>query len=314
MHKWWLVAVVSLLSCGPRPGPATGRTVPRATLAPPPPPPPGSAVTYGPLELESLEVIRSEVGWTRDFVRAERTVVFEAVLVQSRATCPLPVLEKAQKAKDAEGCEGLAAFPEGCGAPTKLRARTDVTVTFALDVKHRCAGDPEPYALPDAGDPKTALQTAGRACFKAKNKLKPESSWTSLYELTELEVREAPASVKTKFPRLLAALTDKNDKSPRHCRDDGAFLDGAPGAPLPAPTPPSLALASALATYVPGNPVDAPLTATYRTEHALWEACNAPAAKEDLFAQERCLLLRQLDRFVRDVEDLARPETAKGGP
>lgn len=271
-------------------------------------------MAYGPLELESLEVIRSEVGWTRDFVRAERTVVFEAVLVQSRATCPLPVLEKAQKVKDGEGCEGLVAFPEGCAAPTKLRARTDVTVTFALDVKHRCAGDPEAYVVPDAGDPKPALMAAGRACFKARNKLKPESSWTSLYELTELDVREQTVGVKTKFPRLLATLTDKASKSPHHCRDDAAYLDGAPGAPVPAPTPASLALATALATHVPGNPVDAPLTSTYRTEHALWEACNAPAAKDDLFAQERCLLLRQLDRFVRDVEDLARPETAKGGP
>ena len=314
MHRWWLVAVVLSLSCGPRPGARTGKTIPRETLAPPPPPPPGSAVVYGPLELESLDVARSEVGWTRDFVRGERTVVFEAVLVQSRTTCPLPALEKVSKAKDAEGCEGVPSFPAGCAAPTKLRARTDVAVTFVLDVSHRCAGDPTPYVLPDAGDPKAALSTAGRACFKAKNKLKPESTWTSLYELTELEVKEQPGSVKTRFPRLLGALADKADKSVHHCRDDGAYLDGAPGAPLPAPTAPSLALATVLATHVPGNPVEAPLTSTYRTEHALWEACNAPAAKDDVVAQERCLLLRQLDRFLRDVEDLARPETGKGGP
>ncbi len=310
-----VVLVAATLSCGPRPSARAPRTVVREQLAPPPPPPPGSAVIYGPLELESLDVARSEVGWARDFVRGERTVVYEAVLAQNRVTCPLPNLEKAEKQKDDEGCTGLTSFPTGCSAPTRLRARTEVAVTFSVVVEHRCAGDPEPYVVPDSLDPRAALSTAGRVCFKAKNKLKPEAQWTSLYELTELRVIEQPTSVTTTIPRLLGALLPLEKKAVRFCRDDAAYLDGAAGAPLPASSAPDPAkLSAAIAVRVPPSVVDAPLSPTFRTEHALWESCNAPAAKDDLSAQERCLLLRQLDRFLREVEDQARPETAKGGP
>ena len=310
-----VVLAAAALSCGPRPSARAPRTVVRAQLAPPPPPPPGSAVVYGPLELESVDVARSEVGWARDFVRGERTVVYELVLAQSRVTCPLPVLEKAEKQKDGEGCTGLATFPAECGAPTKLRARTEVALTFSLAVEHRCAGDAEAYLVAETTDPRTALSTAGRACFKAKNKLKPESQWTSLYELTELRVTEQATGAATAIPRLVGALLSSDKKGARFCRDDGAFLDGSAGAPLPASSAPDAAkLSVAIAARVPAGVVDAPLTASFRTEHALWESCNAPAAKDDVMAQERCLLLRQLDRFLREVEDQARPETAKGGP
>lgn len=307
-----VIASVGSVGCGerrPRP------IVPQGTLHPAAPPPPGSIALVGPLQLEAIDVVRSEIGWDRDLVRASRIVHYDVVLTQERGTCPKD--QAPASIKDAIGCSGAASLPESCTHET-IRARLEVAVRYAIDVQQRCAGDAAPYAVSTSGDPKPALATAGAACFRNKNKFKPESGWTSLYALTELEIDERLEEARTRAPRMLAALLSGNS-APIFCRDDAAFLDGAPGAlqGTPADVPPA-------ASFVPQILGRAPLSGeqgavgltnqTWRTEQSLWEQCHAPGLESVVVAQERCQLLRQLDRFVRDVEDAARPETPKGAP
>jgi hypothetical protein len=150
-------------------------------------------------------------------------------------------------------------------------------------------------------------------CFRNRNKLKPETAWTSLYELTELRMSERVDAVRTSFPTVLSKALKGEARV--FCRDDGAYLDGSAGVPQKAIEPAPVALATLVAKAPPKEGDQTPLTAdAFKTEHALWEECNSPAARASLVARERCLLLRQLDKFLRDVEDLARPDTPKGAP
>lgn len=297
-------------ACGPRHG-GSATTSPN-TIAPPPPPPPGSTTVWGPLRVEAVDPVRSEIGWTKDFVHASRIVGYDVVIAQDRAHCPDDVVASMATTDD-RGCRGVDSFPARCKTEPAIRARVEVEVVHAIDLAHKCAGDAATYS-PSEDDPRGSLSNAGRTCFKVKNKLKPESTWTSLYELTELRMTERVESVKTAFPAMLGKVLKGEGKA--FCRDDGAYLDGTAGAPVVAPTVPPLSLVELLVARAakPGMEGDAtPLTGDgFKSEHALWESCNAKPAKDSLVARERCLLLRQLDRFLRDVEDLARPDTPKG--
>jgi hypothetical protein len=300
------VALALLASCGPR----HGATTPGPTsIAPPAPAPPGSTIVYGPLRIESLEAVRSDVGWDRDFVRGSRVVAYDVVIAQDRAACPNPVVEQAGKS-DELGCRGLDAFDASCKVEPALRARVEVEVVNALDVAYRCAGDTA--TAPTEGDPRTALTNAGRICFRNRNKLKPEAAWTSLYELTELRVSERVDVVRTPYPAVLAKAL--KGEARLFCRDDGAYLDGTGGVPQKAIEAAPIALAElVIAKSARADNEPTPLTAdAFKSEHALWEQCNGAPARASLAARERCLLLRQLDKFLRDVEDLARPDTPKG--
>ncbi|MBI2391614.1 MAG: hypothetical protein HYV09_18645 [Deltaproteobacteria bacterium] len=298
--------------CGPR---RSGHGTTGPTIGPPPPPPPGSTTVWGPLRVEAVDPVRSDVGWVRDFVRATRVVAFDVVLAQDRAQCPDAVTASLAKV-DERGCRGVDAFPASCKVEPAIRARVEVEVVHAIELGHKCAGDAMTY-VPNEDDPRASLTVAGRTCFKSKNKLKPESTWTSLYELTELRFSERVAAVRTPFASALAAVLLAHDEGKKtYCRDDGAYLDGTAGAPVVAPTTAPIALAELLVARAARPPLEGdgvPLTGdAFRSEHALWESCNTKAARESLVARERCLLLRQLDRFLRDVEDLARPDTPKG--
>jgi hypothetical protein len=309
------ISLVMMLGCSPR---HEGKVTQHPVLRPPEPPPPGQVTVYGPLRVESVVPVRSEAGWDKDFARASRVVAYDVVLAQERAACPKELADKTF-ATDEEGCRGLPTIPDGCKSEPTLRARAEVSVTWSLDLAARCAGDAASFPASE-GDPRTALSNGARACFRARNKLKPESSWTSLYELTELRLGERMESVSTATPRLLSRLLAGG--SPRHCRDDGAYLDGTSGRPSPTlETAPVdlLALGATLVARAPlggaGDTANVPLTSDWKSEHALWEQCNQKPAREHVVASERCLLLRELDRFLRDVEDIARTETPKGtGP
>jgi hypothetical protein len=309
-----LLLAVSLVGgvsgCGERrPKPVTGG----GGLQPAPPPPPGSIALVGPLHIEAIDVVRGEIGWDRDLVRASRVVDYDVVLAQERATCPKEGAPPT--ARDAMGCTGAPSLTDACTRET-IRARLEVAVRWTIDVQQRCTGDASAYAVPASGDPKQALTTAAAGCFRNKNKFKPESTWASLYQLTELEIEEHVDEARTRAPQLLARLLTA-EATPLFCRDDGAFLDGTPGALQGAP-----ADVPAASTFVPAILAKAPLAGeqgaigltgpTWSTEQSLWEQCHAPELKDVVVAQERCQLLRQLDRFVRDVEDAARPETPKG--
>jgi hypothetical protein len=199
-----------------------------------PPVPPGYVAAFGPLELESVSVSRSEVGWERDLVRGVRLVAYDVVVSQRGAACRGPHVPEAKR--DARGCEGVETFPSTCDAGPPMRARFEVEVTWAIDVAQRCAGDATPYAVPDKGDARAALTNAGAACFRQRNKLRQESAWTSVYALTELSITERPMHVETNAPRLLAALLGKGATA--FCRDDGAYLSGRAGAPASATNEP----------------------------------------------------------------------------
>jgi len=244
------------------------------------------------------------------------------VLTQERATCPKESVGSTYK--DAMGCSGVTTIPAGCAKET-VRARLEVSVRWTIDVQQRCTGDASTYVVPASGDPKPALQSAGAACFRNKNKFKPESTWTSLYALTELSIDEKIAEARTQAPMMLDLLLAGDAKSnlpavgapaATFCRDDGAFLDGAPGAmPKGLAIPPAATLVPLVAARAPlaGDASGDALTGQeWRAEQALWEQCRAPEVKDRVVTQERCQLLRQLDRFLRDVEDAARPETPKG--
>jgi hypothetical protein len=321
LRRFVLLALVVAGGCGPR-HPVTNLPKGGGTdtkLEPAPPPPPGSIAVWGPMTIEAVDAVRSEVGWDRDLVRASRVVAYDVIVAQDRATCPDDA--PPQRTPDQEGCPLVAAMPPTCKVET-TRARIEVTVTYAIDVTHRCAGDAAPYALPDAGDVRAQLASASSACFRNRNKFKPEASWTSMYALTELQIGERPTSVTTAWPRLLVrALAPAGTQQAAACRDDGAYLDGTPGRPAQ-PTSndiadaASTAIADGLAFRAPigGEQSGIGLTnGLYRTEQALWEQCkvSSPETKSVVVA-ERCQLLRQLDRFVREVEDAARPETPKG--
>jgi hypothetical protein len=304
-----LIATAALLllgSCGPRHGPTTPGPV---SIAPPPPAPPGSTVVYGPLRIESIDPVRSDVGWDRDFVRGSRVVAFDVVIAQDRAACPNPIVEK-NATNDDVGCRGLDSFDASCKVEPTLRARVEVQVVNAIEVSYRCAGDTATFPL--EGDPRTALTNAGRTCFRNRNKLKPEAAWTSLYELTELRVAERVDAVRTAYPSLLGKTLRSEARV--FCRDDGAYLDGTGGAPQRAVEPAPVTLAELVtAKAAKADNETTPLTTdAFKSEHTLWEQCNSAPARASLAARERCLLLRQLDKFLRDVEDLARPDTPKG--
>jgi len=308
-----LMATAALLllgSCGPRQRPVNGGGSPVA-IAPPVPAPPGSTIVYGPLHVESVEPARSDAGWDRDFVKGSRVVVYDVVLAQDRAACPNPVVERASKS-DELGCRGLDSFDTSCKVEPTLRARVEVEVVHVIEVAYRCAGDSATF--PIEGDARTALTNAARTCFRNRNKLKPEANWTSLYELTQLRVAERAETVRTKFPGLLTKSLKGEARI--FCRDDGAYLDGNGGVPQKAVDAATLALGELILAKAarPAADGDAtPLTSdAFKSEHALWEQCNTPPARASLIARERCLLLRQLDTFLRDVEDLARPDTPKG--
>ena len=308
-----LLAASMMLGCGPRQGAVPPGSGP---LTPAPPPPPGSITVWGPLRIDSVDVVRSEVGWERDFVRAQRAVIYDMVLTQERATCPATT--PLASSVDLEECRGVTAFAASCSVEPVMRARVEVMVTQAIDVAARCAGDATPFVVPASGDARAALTSAASSCFRARNKFKPEASWTSLYALTELQITEKTASISTAHARLLSRLLDGKTM---HCRDDGAYLDGTPGRPIKPSAPKSddAPMANALAARAPlageGDAASTPSTPltgdAWVSEHDLWERC-AGAPKDHVVAQERCQLLRQFDRFVRDVEDLARPETPKG--
>jgi len=309
-----LIATTALLlvgSCGPRKDPVTaGGPV---AIAPPPPAPPGSTLVYGPLRVESSDPARSDVGWDRDFVKGSRVVVYDVVLAQDRAACPNALVEKGVRTDDV-GCKGLDALDPSCKIEPTLRARVEVEVVYAIEVTYRCAGDAATFAID--GDARTSITTAGRICFRNRNKLKPEASWTSLYELAELRVGERVESVRTAFPAVLTKALKGEARV--FCRDDGAYLDGNGGVPAKAIDATPIALGDLVIAKAarPAAEGDAtPLTHdAFKTEHALWEQCNSGPARASLVARERCLLLRQLDKFLRDVEDLARPDTPKGAP
>lgn len=310
----FVAVVVAAGGCGERrPKPATNG----GGLHPAPPPPPGSVAVVGPLRIEGIDVVRSEIGWDRDLVRASRIVDYDVVLAQERGTCPKD--SAPASVKDSVGCAGAVTLPQACTRET-VRARLEVTVRWTIDVQQRCAGDVAPYAIPASGDPKPALAAAGAACFRNKNKFKPESTWASLYALTELDVAERIEEARTRAPSLLAVLSSNAKANEMaelgaraiFCRDDGAYLDGTPGTPsTTSDVPPA-------AAFVPMLVDAAPLAGekmsfeSWRSEQSLWELCQSPQVKDAIGAQERCQLLRQLDRFVRDVEDTARPETPKG--
>lgn len=298
-----VMGVMGVMGCGPRH--TTGPHGP-PTLGPPPPVPAGSSIAYGPLRIEAIDPARSDAGWDRDFVKGSRTVAYDVVLAQDRALCPTTAVDKAWKTDDL-ACRGVEVFPDGCKVEPTLRARVEVEVVYALEASYRCAGDPTVFPL--EGDARTALNNATRTCFRNRNKLKPESTWTSLYELTEVKLAERSDALRTQFPALLTRLM-KNEGKP-FCRDDGAYLDGAAGAPGRT-FDVTAALGELLLARAPADPETTPLTAdAFKTEHALWEQCNGKSTS--LAARERCLMLRQLDKFLREVEDLARPETPKGG-
>jgi hypothetical protein len=280
-------------------------------IAPPPPAPPGSTIVYGPLRVESIDAVRSDVGWDRDFVKGSRVVGYDIVIAQERAACPNAIVEK-NAAKDDVGCSGLDTFDPSCKVEPKLRARVEVEVVHAIEVTYRCAGDTNSFTI--EGDPRAALTNAGRVCFRNRNKLKPETAWTSLYELTELRMAERVDAVRAPYPTVLSKAL--RGEARVFCRDDGAYLDGSGGVPARAIEPTPIALAELVAKSSSAKEGDrTPLTTdAFKSEHALWEECNGTAARASLVARERCLLLRQLDKFLRDVEDLARPDTPKGAP
>ncbi len=315
---------LSGFSCSPRPhGLPQGNGGPSKLLEPLPPPPPGSVVVHGPLVVEAVDPVRAEIGWDRELVRASRLVTYDVVVSQLRATCPEDVAPK--RTADAMGCLAIAdaVLPASCTSDT-VHARIEVTVTYGIEVQQRCAGDGAPYAVPEAGDPKQLLAGHGSACFSSRNKFKPEATWTSLYALTELSIVEKPLLVVSDAAPLVGVLLDPASP-PRACRDDGVFLDGTPGAdaqsPSTATTKSSEELAHLLSARgpLPGEGTSLGVTGgAFRTEQELWEACR-PAAplsptdpKNQLLPALRCQLLRQLDRFVREVEDAARPQTPKG--
>lgn len=320
-----VLAVLGVVqACSPRlhGGPTpVGQPTP---LQPLPPPPPGSVVVHGPLVLEAVEPVRAEIGWERELVRATRVVAYDVIVSQVRATCPEDVAPP--RSADASGCSAIAAdavLPPTCSAET-VRARVEVTVGFSLAVQQRCAGDAAAYVVPEGPDSKPVLAGLEAACFRNRNKFKPEASWTSIYALTELSIVETATTVTTDHAALVGALLDP--AAPRRaCREDGAFLDGMPadGAkPEGAPKAKSAdELARLLAARAPLPGEGTPLGVTggaFRTEQELWEACRpaAPQSPTDpknlLLPALRCQLLRQIDRFVREVEDAARPETPKG--
>jgi len=97
MHRLLALLVVLCLGCGerhPKP-PVIG-----GGLQPAPPPPPGMVAVVGPLRIEAIDLVRSEIGWDRDLVRASRVVDYDVVLAQDRGTCPAG---QAPVVKDAMG-------------------------------------------------------------------------------------------------------------------------------------------------------------------------------------------------------------------
>lgn len=280
--------------------------------------PPGYVAAVGPLVLESVELVRHEIGWEVDFVRGTRVVAYDVVVSQRGAACRGDKVPGA--VRDARGCEGLEAFPETCDAGPPMRARFEVTVRYALNVAQRCAGDTAAYVVREGRDPRAELTAGGVSCFRQRNKLRPETSWASVYALTELSFQESLQRVTTTAPRLLAQLLE--GKGSAFCRDDGAYLSGRPGAPHEpngtdggATTLLDSIVARSLAERAEAGRVAStvPLTASsWKSEHDLWEACNAKEARDDVVAQERCQLLRQLSRFLTEVETAARQETPRG--
>lgn len=305
-----VVAVIAL-GCGER---SHAHAPLGSPLKPAPPPPPGSIAVWGAMHVEAVDVVRSEIGWDRDLVHAARVVAYDVVIAQDRATCAEGSIP--QRPSDAEGCAGLPTIPSTCKVET-TRARVEATVTYALELSQRCAGDATPYVVADGADARAALTTLASACFRTKNKFRPESTWSSLYALTELSIVEHASTVSTTFPRLLSRALSGSE--PTFCRDDGAYLDGSPGRPGTVGNgnvDPST-LAQLLQTRAPLSGETSPIALTasgFRSEQALWEECKGASLSTMVVAEERCQLLRQLDRFVRDVEDLARPETPKGAP
>ncbi len=307
-----LALATAVAACGPTQRPRAGGERHAKTIVEPPVPP-GHVAAMGPLVLESVDVVRHEVGWDLDFVHATRVVAYDVVVAQRGAACLGAKIAGATR--DGRGCEGFGTFPPECDAGPPMRARFEVTVKYAIDVAQRCAGETQAYPVRDAHDARAELTAGGMACFRNRNKLRPEASWTSVYALTELSIGEQLSSVTSDAPWLLAQLLE--GAQPTFCRDDGAYLSGRPGAAAgeaPAAAD-QAALARGLLARVAAGATGSsvPLTAGgWKTEHDLWEACNAPQARGDLVAQERCQLLRQLDRFLTDVETAARPETPRG--
>jgi hypothetical protein len=320
-----LALALVFAACAPSPRPRGAAERPAKAIVEPPVPP-GYVAAVGPLVLESVEVTRTEIGWDRDLVRATRVVAYDVVVSQRGAACEGREVPGATR--DARGCEGVESFPAKCDPGPPMRARFEIEATYAIDVAQRCAGDRSAYVLPERGDARAGLTSAGISCFRQRNKLRPEASWTSVYALTELSIAERPLRVTTDAPRLMSALLA--GKGTSFCRDDGAFLSGRPGAPPVAstPLPPAeeASLAAALAQRAPvagaidgggggGGTSGSSVGLTggaWKSEHDLWEACNAKEARGDVVAQERCQLLRQLDRFLTEVETAARQETPRG--
>jgi hypothetical protein len=305
-----VLVLVLVAACGS----GTRRIAARSpVLRPLPPAPPGSVVVFGPLTVVAVDAVSSSIGWDREPVSATRTVGYDVTLEQERWICPATA--RGDVTRDGQSCEGAPKAGPQCRAESPVRARASVTVEWALDVAERCAGDREAYAVGASADARSALDAAGVGCFKARNKFKPESAWTSIYALTELAFDERVRAVESDLPSVLANLLSATP-AVAFCRDDGAYLDGTVGraTPLAAVTLDRTALAPLLLARAPlGGETPLPNgRAAFVSEHAAWEACNGPASKGSVVAQERCQLVREIDRMLRDVEETARPETPRG--
>ncbi|MFI5298544.1 MAG: hypothetical protein ACHREM_10640 [Polyangiales bacterium] len=328
-----LLAIACAISACPAPPPKPV-AVPIASARPPPPPPP--VTVRKPIVLEGVDATRSEVRWEQDYRRARWSVSYDIVLAQEQAVCPH---EEAPKSLDAIGCPGAPTFSPACTDVKTNRARTSLTITRSLDFEVRCSGDTEGYALPE-GDARAALTASASECFQRHNRFKPEASWQSLYALTELRIVEGAPKLIGELAEVSAHAIVSEERrahslpveTQRYCRDDVAYLDGivptigAARADEPAidativadalarMTPLTIGPVSARSLGVtPPKPWSVPVTGDgHASEQSLWEACAAPQVKDQLVVQERCLLLRQLDRLMRDAEDQARPATPRG--
>jgi hypothetical protein len=280
-------------------------------VRPAPPAPPGSVNVFGPIKLEAhAEVLRHEVGWLADFASARRSTTLALTLSQDRAVCPKD--GNLALTKDAFGCQGSSAMPASCQVESTVRVRTEVTLPTELAFVYRCNNG---LTFSPGEHSRTEMSTFGVQCFREQNRGKPEAQWQSVYDLIGVQIAETDVDAHTEFPAMLSEVTGAKST---FCREDRAYLDGTAGGAKPSPWPHALAHAAAK-DLLPADSLAAsqavaamiPLThGEFVSEHDLWNACQGGPPSP--IVQERCLLLRQLDRFLRDVEDVARSKTEVG--
>jgi hypothetical protein len=213
---------------------------------------------------------------------------------------------------DTFGCQGSSAMPASCHVESTVRVRIEVTLPTEIAFAYRCKNG---ITLSPGEHSRTEISTFGVQCFRDQNRGKPETQWQSVYDLISVQIAENMADAHTEFPAL---LTELSAGKPTFCREDRAYLDGTSGGPKPAPWSHALARKS-LADFVgtdnaaksAADDQQIPLTMNdYVSDHDLWARCQG--ASQNTIVQERCLLLRQFDRFLRDVEDVARSKTEVG--